>query len=85
MMSQNLKSILYGLCLMLLSAFVSYLFFSLVPSKYTDLILIIAGGVCIIGYIIWYSIWGIQQIVDDNNEEVKRIIEDSEDAFSEID
>ena len=70
---------------MLLSAFVSYLFFSLVPSEYTDLILIIAGGVFLIGYGIWYSIWGIQHIVDDHNEEVKRFIEDSEDDFSKID
>jgi len=85
MMSQNLKTILLGLCLMLLSAFVSYLFFSLVPSEYTDLILLIACGVFMIGYVLYYSIWGIQEIVDKNNEEVKRIIEDSKDAYSDID
>ena len=70
---------------MLLTAVVSYLFFSLVPKEYTDLILLIACGVFMIGYVLYYSIWGIQEITDDHNEKVKRIIEDSEDAYSDID
>ena len=71
MMSQNLKSILYFSCIILLTAVVSYLFFSLVPSEYTDLILLIGGGVFTIGYALYYS-------------RAKRIIEDAEDAYSDI-
>ena len=68
-----------------MTAVVSYLFFSLVPSEYTDLILLIGGGVFTIGYALYYSIWGIlKDMVDDRNKEAKRIIEDAEDAYSDI-